>query len=127
MTSEEADDLLKELMSLSEDGEDEKLTRRFEELCKQGVQIEVDVSTEAPEFFEEGGPYTEVMQTCRLNIDGHCVYEWAETYTGSYGGGGTGWWIGKDHSELDSDVEDLLDALSLLPSRPEVPEPDTAD
>lgn len=120
---DDAQSILDELLELLGDGDLEALESRFQELEDSGVRIEVEVEEDDPEFVEDPSSYTEVIQHCKLKINGVVMTEWETTYWGSYGGGGTGWWIDKNDPDLDMEIKDLLDELGLIPERPEVPEP----
>ena len=69
----------------------------------------------------------EVIQHCELWIGDDKVYEWQETYWGSFGGMGAGWWIEQGDTSIDFDVQALLELLDLLPEPPEVPKPESSD
>ena len=100
---------------------------KFQELQDQGLEPKIKTSLEEPEFISDPSPYTEVIQYCELWIGQSKVYEWEETYWGSYGGMGAGWWVQQGDTSLDSDVHNLLELLELLPEFPNVPRPDSAE
>ncbi len=127
MNAEEANEIFEELKQLAEESDSEKVVGRVKQLQTSGIEINVIAEDDDPEFFNESSPYTEVTQRCRIEINGIEVYDWYVCYMGYYGGGGTGWWIDRNDSSLDFDIESLLDALDLMPERPDVPEPDSDD
>ena len=100
---------------------------KFQELQDQGIEPKIKTSLEEPEFISDPSPYTEVIQYCELWIGQSKVYEWEETYWGSYGGMGAGWWVQQGDTSLDSDVHNLLELLELLPEFPNVPRPDSEE
>ena len=87
----------------------------------------VKTPQEEPEFITDPNSYTEVIQYCELWIGDAMVYEWQETYWGSYGGMGAGWWIEQGDTSIEFDVQNLLQLLDLLPEAPVVPTPDVSD
>lgn len=106
---------------------DDQLPERVQQLQEQGIELKVETSLEEPEFVTDPNPYTEVIQYCELWIGDAKVYEWQETYWGSYGGMGAGWWIEQGDTSIDFDVQELLELLELLPEAPEVPKPESSD
>ena len=120
-------DILKELCQLAEGELDDQLTDRVQKLLEQGVEIKVETSHEEPEFVKDPNPYTEVVQYCVLWIGQSKVHEWQETYWGSFGGMGAGWWIEQGDTSIDFDVQALLELIDLLPEPPKVPKPESSD
>jgi hypothetical protein len=127
MTATNPSEILKELLQLAEGELDDQLPERVQQLQEQGIELKVETSLEEPEFVTDPNPYTEVIQYCELWIGDAKVYEWQETYWGSYGGMGAGWWIEQGDSSIDFDVQNLLELLELLPGAPVVPKPDLSD
>ena len=120
-------DILKELCQLADGELDDQLPEIVQQLQAQGIELRVETSLEEPEFVTDPNPYTEVVQYCELWIGQSKVYEWQETYWGSFGGMGAGWWIEQGDTSIDFDVQALLELLELLPDAPEVPMPETSD
>lgn len=127
MTATNPSEILKELLQLAEGELDDQLPERVQQLQEQGIELKVETSLEEPEFVTDPNPYTEVIQYCELWIGDAKVYEWQETYWGSYGGMGAGWWIEQGDTSIDFDVQELLELLELLPEAPEVPKPESSD
>ena len=127
MTATNPSEILKELLQLAEGELDDQLPERVQQLQEQGIELKVETSLEEPEFVTDLNPYTEVIQYCELWIGDAKVYEWQETYWGSYGGMGAGWWIEQGDTSIDFDVQELLELLELLPEAPEVPKPESSD
>jgi hypothetical protein len=127
MTATNPSEILKELLQLAEGELDDQLPERVQQLQEQGIELKVETSLEEPEFVTDPKPYTEVIQYCELWIGDAKVYEWQETYWGSYGGMGAGWWIEQGDTSIDFDVQELLELLELLPEAPEVPKPESSD
>ena len=127
MTTTNPSEVFKELLQLAEGELEDLLPERVQQLQEQGIEIYVETSLEEPEFVTDPHPYTEVIQYCELWIGDTKVYEWEETYWGSYGGMGAGWWIEKGDSSIDFDVLELLELLDFLPEAPEVPKPESSD
>ena len=127
MTATNPSEILKELLQLAEGELDDQLPERVQKLQEQGIELKVETSLEEPEFVTDPNPYTEVIQYCELWIGDAKVYEWQETYWGSYGGMGAGWWIEQGDTSIDFDVQELLELLELLPAAPEVPKPECSD
>jgi len=115
--------VLAELLELLADGDEEMVEKRIKSLRQDGLLVRVD-SDEESEFYEDGNPaYTVTTQTNKLVFNNEIVYEWWASYSGFWGGGGTGWWINDDDTDLDSYVEDLLTHLDVEVERPDVPRP----
>ena len=127
MTATNPSEILKELLQLAEGELDDQLPERVQQLQEQGIELKVETSLEEPEFVTDPNPYTEVIQYCELWIGDAKVYEWQETYWGSFGGMGTGWWVEQGDTSIDFEVQALLELLDLLPEAPEVPKPDISD
>lgn len=127
MTSTSPSEILKELLQLAEGELDDQLPERVQQLQEQGIELKVETSLEEPEFVTDPNHYTEVIQYCELWIGDAKVYDWQETYWGSYGGMGAGWWIEQGDTSIDFDVQELLELLELLPEAPEVPKPESLD
>ncbi len=127
MTATNPSEILKELLQLAEGELDDQLPERVQQLQERGIELKVETSLEEPEFVTDPNPYTEVIQYCELWIGDAKVYEWQETYWGSYGGMGTGWWIEQGDTSIDGEVRTLLELLELLPEAPEVSKPESKD
>ncbi len=119
-------DIFKELCDLADSELDDQLPERIQQLKEQGIELTVETNVDEPEFITDPNSYTEVVQYCELWIGDAKVYEWQETYWGSFGGMGAGWWIEQGDNSIDFEVETLLELLDLLPEAPEVPKPDIA-
>ena len=126
MTATNSFEIFKELCDLADSELDDRLPERIQQLQEQGIEIKVETNLEEPEFITDPNPYTEVVQNCELWIGQSKVYEWQETYWGSFGGMGAGWWIEQGDTSIDLDVRSLLELLDLLPEAPEVPKPDVS-
>ncbi len=126
MTATNSFEIFKELCDLADSELDDRLPERIQQLQEQGIEIKVETNLEEPEFITDPNPYTEVVQNCELWIGQSKVYEWQETYWGSFGGMGAGWWIEQGDTSIDFDVRSLLELLDLLPEAPEVPKPDVS-
>ncbi len=122
-----ANELFNELCQLAVSDQNDELLERVEKLEELGIEFRVEADQDDPEFKNEVSEYTEVNQTCTVWIGEFKVYEWEETFWGSYGGMGSGWWIEQGHSSIDFEVETLLEILELLPETPVVPKPDDDD
>jgi hypothetical protein len=120
-------DILKELCQLAEEELDDQLPERVHRLQEQGIELKVKTSLEELEFVTDPNPYTEVIQSCELWFGQSKVYEWQETYWGSFGGKGASWWIEQGETSIDFGVQALLELLDLLPEPPEVPKPESVD
>lgn len=120
-------DILKELCQLAEGELDDRLPERIQQLKEQGLKLKVETNLDEPEFITDPNSYTEVVQYCEFWIGDTKVYEWQETYWGSFGGMGAGWWIEQGDTSIDFDVQELLELLELLPEAPEVPKPESSD
>ncbi len=126
MTATNSFEIFKELCDLADSELDDRLPERIQQLQEQGIELKVETYLEEPEFITDPNPYTEVVQNCELWIGQSKVYEWQETYWGSFGGMGAGWWIEQGDTSIDFDVRSLLELLDLLPEAPEVPKPDVS-
>ncbi len=126
MSATNPSEIFQELCDLADsDSElDDRLPERIHQLQDVGIELKVKTSLEEPEFTTDPNPYTEVIQYCELWIGVAKVYEWQETYWGSFGGMGAGWWIEQGDTSIDFDVRELLE---LLPVAPEVPKPETSN
>ena len=114
-----------ELRELADDGLDNRLSEKIQELKDQGFELRVETSLEDPEFITEPSPYTEVIRYCEIWLGQSKVYDWQETYWGSFGGMGTDWWVEQGDTSIDGDVKTLLELLDLLPETPDVPRPES--
>ncbi len=126
MTATNSFEIFKELCDLADSELNDRLPERIQQLQEQGIEIKVETNLEEPEFITDPNPYTEVVQNCELWIGQSKVYEWQETYWGSFGGMGAGWWIEQGDTSIDFDVRSLLELLDLLPEAPEVLKPDVS-
>ncbi len=126
MTATNSFEIFKELCDLAESELDDQLPERIQQLQEQGIELKVETNPDEPEFITDPNSYTEVVQYCELWIGDFKVYEWQETYWGSFGGMGAGWWIEQGDTSIDFEVQALLELLDLLPEAPEVPKPDIA-
>ncbi len=127
MTATNPSEIFKELLDLANSELDDQLPERIQQLQEQGIELKVETNLDEPEFITNPNSYTEVVQYCELWIGDAKVYEWQETYWGSFGGMGAGWWIEQGDTSIDFEVEALLELLDLLPGAPEVPKPETSD
>ena len=116
--------IFKELCDLADTELDDRLPERIQQLQGQGIELKVNINLDEPEFITDPNSYTEVIQYCELWVSDAKVYEWQETYWGSFGGMGAGWWIEQGDTSINSEVRTLLELLVLLPEAPEVPKPD---
>jgi hypothetical protein len=121
------EELLAGLCRLAEDDSENLLRERIQDLKSHGIELRVQTDQEDPEFVTDPYCYTEVVQYCELWIGDAKVHEWIETYWGSFGSMGAGWWVEKGDTSIDHDVERLLEPLELLPGWPDVPMPDDED
>jgi hypothetical protein len=119
-------EIFKELCDLADRDLDDQLPERVQQLQAKGIELKVETNLDEPEFITDPNSYTEVIQYCELWIGDAKVYQWQETYWGSFGGMGAGWWIEQGDTSIDFDVQALLELLDLLPEAPEVPKPDIA-
>lgn len=116
-------DIYEDLLELVADGDERSITDRVKTLLESGLVVKVESEDES-EFYEDGDPaYTVTTQTNKLLFNGEVVYEWWASYSGFWGGGGTGWWINDDDTDLDPDVGQLLEYLEIDVRRPDVPQP----
>ena len=127
MSADNPSEIFKELCELADSELDDRLPERIQQLQDIGIELKVKTNQEEPEFITEPNSYTEVIQHCELWLGDDKVYEWQETYWGSFGGMGAGWWIEQGDTSIDFDVQALLELLDLLPEPPEVPKPESPD
>jgi len=119
--------IFSELRDLADEELEERLTDKVQELKDKGFELRVETSLEDPEFITKPSPYTEVIRYCEIWIGQSQVYDWQETYWGSFGGMGTDWWVEQGDTSIDGDVQILLELLDLLPGSPDVPQPEDAE
>lgn len=119
--------IFSELRELADDELDDRLPEKIQELKDQGFELRVETSLEDPEFITEPSPYTEVIRYCEIWLGQSQVYDWQETYWGSFGGMGTDWWVEQGDTSIDGDVKTLLELLDLLPETPDVPPPESTE
>jgi len=120
-------EIFSDLCSLASEELDGRLPEKFRELRDQGLELKVKSNLDEPEFISDPSPYTEVIQYCEIWIGEAEVYEWQETYWGSFGGMGAGWRVEQGDTSIDFDVRALLELLDMLPDAPEVPQPGSLD
>ncbi len=118
-----ANELFNELCQLASSDQNDQLLDRIEKLEELGIELRVEATQSDPELMNEDSEYTEVTQNCTIWIGQFNVYEWEETYWGSFGGMDAGWWVEQGHTSIDFEVETLLELLELLPETPEIPKP----
>ena len=116
-----------DLRKLADEDLDDRLPEKVQDLKARGIELRVETSLEDPEFIDDPSHYTEVIQYCDVWIDQLKVYDWEETYWGSFGGMGAGWWVELGQTSLDNDVQTLLELLELLPEFPNVPQPESPE
>jgi hypothetical protein len=115
--------IYEELLKLVSEGKEQKIKKKLKTLIDDGLLVRVDSDDES-EFYEDGNPaYTVTTQTNKLVFDNEIVYEWWASYNGFWGGGGTGWWINEEDSNLDAVHADLLEYLDIGIKTPDVPRP----
>lgn len=120
-------EIFKELCALAEGDLSDQLPERIEELENLGFVLKVETHHDEPDFIADPNTYTEVIQHCELWIGESKVYEWEETYWGSFGGMGAGWWVEQGDTSIDFDVMALMELLEMLPEAPDVPKPESQD
>jgi len=116
-------EIFKELCELADSELSDRLPERIEELEDLGLVLKVETNHDEPDFITDPNTYTQVVQHCELWIGESKVYEWEETYWGSFGGMGAGWWVEQGDTSIDFDVMALLELLEILPEAPDVPKP----
>ncbi len=115
--------IYEELLKLVSEGKEQKIKKKLKTLIDGGLLVKV-VSEDESEFYEDGHQsYTDTTQENKLYFNDEIVYEWWASYNGFWGGGGTGWWINEEDSDLDAVHADLLEYLDIEIKTPDVPRP----
>jgi len=115
--------IYEELLKLVSEGKEQKIKKKLKTLIDGGLLVKV-VSEDESEFYEDGHQsYTDTTQENKLYFNDEIVYEWWASYNGFWGGGGTGWWINEEDSNLDAVHADLLEYLDIEIKTPDVPRP----
>jgi hypothetical protein len=115
--------IYEELLKLVSEGKEQKIKKKLKTLIDGGLLVKV-ASEDESEFYEDGHQsYTDTTQENKLYFNDEIVYEWWASYNGFWGGGGTGWWINEEDSDLDAVHADLLEYLDIEIKTPDVPRP----
>jgi hypothetical protein len=99
----------------------EKLRSR---LTGDGISVTLRELSSSVEFDDSNGlPEAAFKRQVGLYFGEVRVFEWEEEYSGFYGCMGTGWWQDCVDTNLEEDVEQVVDALEIEIPQAHVPEP----
>jgi hypothetical protein len=89
-----------------------------------GDEFEFDIEEDVTFEEDQGEPFTELVQTVHILLDGVEVYEFERTYHGFYDDDGEDWEVEEIDNTIDPDVEAMLDACGIYLDDPDVPQAD---
>ena len=89
-----------------------------------GVEFEFEVEEELTFEEDEGEPFTELIQTIHVYLDGEEVYEFERTYQGFNSDDGDDWEVEEIDNTIDTDVAGIFEACGVEIDTPEVPKAD---
>ena len=89
-----------------------------------GDEFEFEVEEELTFEEDEGEPFTELIQTIHLYLDGEEVYEFERTYQGFTNDDGDDWEVEEIDNTIDTDVASIFEACGVELDTPEVPKAD---
>ncbi len=124
MSNTRAEELAAELLTLTYES-DEDIDEFISKCEAEGFPLDLEQDEET-DWNEEGDlEVATVTVTYKLKLGDYLLSEWTADYMGSYGCGGTGWWVGQTYSDMDLDqnIDQVVEAVFGLISCPEVPEP----
>ena len=89
-----------------------------------GDEFEFEVEEELTFEEDEGEPFTELIQTIHVYLDGEEVYEFERTYQGFNSDDGDDWEVEEIDNTIDSDVAIIFEACGVELDTPDVPKAD---
>ena len=92
-----------------------------------GDEFEFEVEEELTFEEDEGEPFTELIQTIHVYLDGEEVYEFERTYQGFNSDDGDDWEVEEIDNTIDSDVSGIFEACGVELDTPDVPKADDED
>ena len=84
-----------------------------------GDEFEFDIEDEVIFEEDDGEPFTELIQTIHIILDGIEVYEFERTFHGFYND--DEWDVEEIDNTIDPDVEAVLDICGIYIDEPDVP------
>ena len=107
-----------ELRRLADSEEPEVVRNYYLEI---GDEFEFEVEEELTFEEDEGEPFTELIQTIHVYLDGEEVYEFERTYQGFTSDDGDDWEVEEIDNTIDPDVASIFEACGVDIDTPEVP------
>jgi hypothetical protein len=92
-----------------------------------GDEFEFEVEEELTFEEDEGEPFTELIQTIHVYLDGEEVYEFERTYQGFNSVDGDDWEVEEIDNTIDTDVASIFEACGVELDTPNVPKADDED
>jgi len=89
-----------------------------------GDEFEFEVEEELTFEEDEGEPFTELIQTIHVYLDGEEVYEFERTYQGFNSDDGDDREVEEIDNTIDTDVASIFEACGVEIDTPEVPKGD---
>ena len=86
-----------------------------------GDEFEFEVEEELIFEEDEGEPFTELIQTIHVYLDGEEVYEFERTFQGFTSDDGDDWEVEEIDNTIDPDVASIFEACGIEIDIPEVP------
>jgi hypothetical protein len=121
---ESAQDLYERLLAAADDADEELMTELLQEAADAGIPLQLEDRPEEP-YWDDGSPFVEVEYELKLGKT--VVAAWQATYSGQYGGGGTGWWIVEISSDQPENVDLILECADIRIEMPDVPSEEEDD
>ena len=118
---DKAQEHFNELRRLADSEEPEVVKDYYLEI---GDEFEFDIEDDITFEEDDGEPFTELIQTIHIILDGIEVYEFERTYHGFFSDDSDEWEVEEIDNTIDPDVEALLDACGIYLDESEVPKGD---
>ena len=106
------------LMAAADDCDTDLVTSLLTEAQEAGIPLTLEDNPDEASW-DEGYPLVEVDY--ELKLGSVVVARWQASYSGQYGCGGTGWWVGVLNSDQPAEVELILECADICIDMPDVP------
>lgn len=86
-----------------------------------GDEFDFEIEDEFSFEEDQGAPFTELVQTIQVFLDGEEVYTFERTFEGSYADDGEEWLVEEIDNTIDPDVAAVFEACGIELEEPELP------
>lgn len=86
-----------------------------------GDEFDFEIEDEFTFDEDQGAPFTELVQTIQVFLDGEEVYTFERTFEGSYADDGEEWLVEEIDNTIDPDVAAVFEACGIELEEPELP------